>query len=415
MHPALRHRLPARAGAALLLLALVFPTVLRGESQDERWVAAWATSIQPPAPGISGPAVEGFAGHTLRLILRPAIGGGRLRLRICNTYGQVPLALGDVRLAERISGSEIRPQSGRIVTFAGSSAAGVPPGGSILSDPVSVGLRPGVDLAVDLYLPTPSGPPSWHFEANRTSYISLPGDHAGEIRWDAAKPSLSWFYLCGLDVIAPRRTHAVVAFGDSLTDGALSTTDAAADWPSVLARRVAAAGRSDVAVINAGISGNRLLEAGTGESALARFGRDALAIPGIATVILLEGGNDIGRAPPLATPAVCAAAVIDGYRQLIRRAHAAGLRIVAGTLTPMGGNTYYGTAAKQAAREIVNGWLRRTAGTPQGFDAVIDFDGVLRDPARPERLRPAYDSGDHLHPNDTGYRAMAEAVDLDLL
>src|SRR5262249_35671823 len=223
------------------------------------------------------------------------------------------------------------------------------------------------------------------------------------------------FYLCGLDVAAPRNVRAVVAFGDSVTDGAGAAADTAGDWPAQLALRLAAAGRHDIGVINAGISGNRLLPGGgVGESALARFDRDVLAVPGVRTIILLEGGNDIGAQPRLTQPEVGAAAIIAGYRELIHRAHGAGLRILAGTLTPTGGSGY-GTPDKQAERRIVNAWIQQVVGPPEGFDGVVDFDAALKDPAHPDRLRPAYDCGDHLHPNDAGYRAMAAAVDFGQL
>jgi lysophospholipase L1-like esterase len=415
MHIALRRYLALLGAPAMLLFGLGFSGELRADNASEHWVAAWATSVQPPKPQTVGAAATGFEARSLRMILRPAIGGERLRLRICNSYGNFALLLDDVRIAARASGPDIRPESARPVTFAGQRAIRIAPGASVLSDPVPLAPMAGEDLAVDVHLPLSSGPPTWHAEANRTSYISVRGNYAGSPHWEGSRPVLSWFFICGLDVAVPRSTRAVVLLGDSLTDGAQSSIDSAADWPSVLARRLAEAGRKDIAVINAGISGNRLLDGGgVGDSALSRFDRDVLAVPGVSTVILLEGGNDIGMAPPLMQPAIGAAAIIDAYRELIRRAHSAGLRIIAGTLTATGGSGY-GTPAKQAERQIVNAWLHQVAGHPGGFDAVIDFDAVVRDPAQPSRLRPGFDSGDHLHPNDAGYRAMAWAVDLGLL
>jgi len=411
----LRRYLTLLGAPLMLVLGFAFSGALRADDAGEHWVAAWATSVQPPNLRTVGSAATGFEGRSLRMILRPPVGGERLRLRICNSYGKFALLLDDVRIAPRASGPDIRPESAQVVTFRGQRSIRIAAGASVLSDPVPLAPRAGEDLAVDLHLPLSSGPPTWHAEANRTSYISERGNYVGVPHWDGARPVLSWFFICGLDVAAPRSVRAVVLLGDSVTDGARSSIDSAADWPSVLARRLAEAGRKDIAVINAGISGNRLrYGGGVGANALSRFDRDVLAVPGVSTVILLEGGNDIGTAPPLMQPTIGAAAIIDAYRELIRRAHAAGLRIIAGTLTATGGSGY-GTPAKQAERQIVNAWLHQLAGRPGGFDAVIDFDAVLRDPAQPDRLRPAFDSGDHLHPNDAGYRAMAGAVDLGLL
>jgi len=400
--------------SVLLLLALVIPVELQADSGEEHWVAAWATSVQPPNRRSVGAPAKGFAARTLRMNLRSTIGGERLRLKICNTYGNLALNLGDIWIAGRVSGPNIRPDRVRVVTFGGQKSIRLPAGTNALSDPVLLPAKAGEDLTVDLYVPVSTGPPTWHEEANRTSYISPWGDYAGVPAWPKSTPMSSWFFLCGLDVAVSRNVGAIVAFGDSLTDGAKSTIDSQGDWPSVLTQRLAQAGRTDITVINAGISGNRLLKGGVGDNALSRFDRDVLDVPGIRTVILLEGGNDIGAAAPLMQPAVGAAQIIDAYRQLIRRAHAAGLRIIGGTLTATAGSGY-GTPVKQAERQIVNDWLRQFAGQPGGFDAVIDFDAATRDPMQPERLRPAYDSGDHLHPNNSGYRAMAQAINLGLL
>ncbi|HEX4569015.1 MAG TPA: SGNH/GDSL hydrolase family protein [Dongiaceae bacterium] len=410
-----RRYLALLGAAPMLVLGFAIFGELRADSAGEHWVAAWATSVEPPNQRTVGAAATGFEDRSLRMILRPTIGGGRLRLRICNSYGKFTLGLDDVRIASRTSGPDIRSDSAHRVTFHDQTSIQIAAGASAVSDAAPLAAIGGEDLAVDLHLPFFSGPPTWHAEANRTSYISVRGNYAGVAHWDGAKPVLSWFFICGLDVAAPRNARAVVLLGDSVTDGARSSIDSAADWPSGLARRLAEAGRKDIAIINAGISGNRLLDGGgVGESALSRFDRDVLAVPGVSTVILLEGGNDIGTAPPLMQPTIGAAAIIDAYRELIRRAHAAGLRIIAGTLTATGGSGY-GTPPKQAERQIVNAWLHQLAGRPGGFDAVVDFDAALRDPTQPDRLRPAFDSGDHLHPNDAGYRAMAAAVDLGLL
>ena len=254
-----------------LLVGLALSGELRADNAGEHWVAAWATSVQPPSLRTVGTAATGFEERSLRMILRPTIGGARLRLRICNSYGKFALLLDDVRIAPRASGSDIRPERAQIVTFHGQKSIRIAPGGNVLSDPVPLALTAGEDLAVDLHLPLSSGPPTWHAEANRISYISARGNYAGVPHWDGARPVLSWFFICGLDVTAPRSTRAVVLLGDSVTDGTQSSIDFAADWPSVLARRLAEAGRKDIAVINAGISGNRLRDGGgVGDSARPR-------------------------------------------------------------------------------------------------------------------------------------------------
>jgi hypothetical protein len=259
---------------------------------SEHWVASWAASIEPPDRRTVPPAATGFAGHTLRVVMRPSIGGSGLRVKLCNTYGRLPVFLGEARIAIRAVGAGIRLPSQHVVTFGGQRSSQIAAGASVLSDPVALAPQSGEDLAVDLYFPAASGPPTWHAVADLASYLSPAGNHAAAPDWPQSTRLMSWFYLCGLDVAAPRNVRAVVAFGDSVTDGAGAAADTAGDWPAQLALRLAAAGRHDIGVINAGISGNRLLPGGgVGESALARFDRDVLAVPGVRTIILLEGGK----------------------------------------------------------------------------------------------------------------------------
>ncbi|HUO67042.1 MAG TPA: SGNH/GDSL hydrolase family protein, partial [Gammaproteobacteria bacterium] len=270
-------------------------------------------------------------------------------------------------------------------------------------------------LAIDLDIPGDIGigasPATTHNGASQTSYISTAGDHAGEVRLPVDRPFGAWLALARVEVAAPEGTRAVVTFGDSITDGARSTVDANARWPDELARRLAAQKKGEVAVLNAGISGNRVLGDDAtyraGASALARFDKDVLMQTGATHVIVLEGINDIGVARANASPS--ADDLIAGHRQLIARAHARGLKIYGATLTPFEGAVYY-TPEGEAKRQALNNWIR----TSGEYDGVIDFDKVARDPASPSKFATAVDSGDHLHPGDAGYKAMGDAIDLAL-
>ena len=286
------------------------------------------------------------------------------------------------------------------------------PGAVLVSDPVELMVPPLSDLAIDLYLPgdaaAAESPVSWHNRSDRTSYVSNPGNHAGTVEFPATAATESWFYLARVEVAARDHTGAVVTIGDSITDGYCSSVDGNSAWPDHLAARFQANG-IDLAVLNVGIGGNRVLGGGAGRSALARFDRDVLLQTGATHVIVLEGINDISGAP---RPGVTAAALIAGHRQLIARARARGLTIFGATLTPFEGTTIpgYWTPEGEAIRRELNEWIR----TSGEYDAVLDFDAATRDPARPTWFRPEYDCGDRLHPGDAGYEAMANAVDLDL-
>jgi lysophospholipase L1-like esterase len=284
----------------------------------------------------------------------------------------------------------------------------IPPGGQILTDSVRLAVRPFERLAVSIYLPGPTGSPTEHRRAEEINYVAK-GDQAldGESEGFRTR-TISWYFATGVEVWSPARDiGTVIAFGDSITDGTGSRTGANDRWPNDLARRLATRHGTTLSVVNAGIGGNRLLEDSPccGPSALTRFGRDVLRQPNVKVVILLEGINDIGRGGNLPTQRI-----IDGYRRLIGRAHAAGVKILGATLTPFGGSFYW-TPTHAAVRDAVNRWIRRSG----AFDGVIAFAAAVADPRNPEKLRRAYDSGDHLHPNDAGYRAMARAVNLDVL
>jgi lysophospholipase L1-like esterase len=308
-------------------------------------------------------------------------------------------------------GSAIIAASNRALTFSGRPAAIIPAGGSILSDPVDLAVPAVGDLVVSVYVPEDSGPPTQHGTGLHTTYISGPGNFAAETDFKADRTTFQWYFLSSVQVLAPADTFAVVTFGDSITDGATSSNDTNSSWPAVLSRRLAAA-KKNVAVINQGISGNRVLRDGTGANAFARFDRDVVSQPGVKYVVVMEGINDIGQGTRQGAPpenAVTADDLIAAYRQLAARAHEHGIKIIGATLTPYEGAAYQSPAG-EAIRSAVNAFIR-TSGV---FDGVFDFDAVIRDPNAPTKFRKEFNDRDNLHPNDAGYKAMAESIDLGI-
>jgi lysophospholipase L1-like esterase len=391
----------------LVLAACAAPSTQDPRPQAPRWLATWTASpydAGPRPPRDSVDRVPKLFDQTLRLVVRTSIGGERVRIRLSNEYGDRPLVIDAAHIAVRDSGTAIVPATDRALTFGGRSAVRMLPGAVVLSDPVALSVPALGDLAVSLHLADSARLSTRHPLALQTSYVGH-GNVAGAQRFAPDTTLEIWPYLVGVDVVNPSVAGVIVAIGNSITDGARSTRDANTRWPNVLAARMLrdAAPR---AVVNAGISGGRVLTYGAGPSALARFERDVLATPGLTHVILLEGINDIGRS---AVDGVTADDIIFGYRQLIARAHERGVRIFGATLTPAGPRTSF-TPALEAKRAAVNAFIR----TSGEFDGVIDFDAATRDPANPLQFLPAYDSGDHLHPGDAGDRAMGEAVDVRL-
>jgi lysophospholipase L1-like esterase len=375
-------------------------------ASQARWVAGWSASPQAAVPRTA--FALGFDHQTVRNIVLTSAGGSWARVRFSNAFGRRALRIGRAALGPAGAGAAVVDGRNAPLTFHGRPFVVIPPGGQVLSDSIRLAVRPFERLAVSIYLPGPTGPPTEHRRAKEINYAGR-GDQAldGESEGFRTR-TISWYFATGIDVWSPARDiGTVVAFGDSITDGVGSRMDANGRWPNDLAWRLAKRHGTTLSVVNAGIGGNRLLEDSQccGVSALARFGRDVLRQPNVKVVILLEGINDIGRGGNLS-----AQPIIAGYRQLIARAHAAGVKIFGATLTPFGGSFYW-TPTHAAVRDTVNRWIRRSG----AFDGVIDFADAVADPRNPEKLRRAYDSGDHLHPNDAGYRAMARAANLHVL
>lgn len=405
--------------AGILALALVLsvaPAALaRRAPSGEIWVGTWSASMQGPINfGGRATPTEGFDNQTVRMIVRTSIGGSRVRVRLSNAFGAAPLVLGATHIAIRSSGSAISPESDRALTFSGRSSITIPPGAVMVSDPVDLEVPELGYLSISIYVPNKTGVPTWHGTGLHTTFISGPGDFTAKPDLPQATTQASWFWLAGVDVTAPQGTGAIVAFGDSITDGARSTVDADQSWPSQLAWRLLREGSDReprLSVLNAGISGNRIWHDQIGNNALERLDRDVLVQTGVEEMIVLEGVNDLGfsNTPAAADQAVSADDIIAGLRQIIERAHTRGIKVIGGTLTPFEGANYASPEA-EIKREAVNSWIRNGG----VFDAVIDFEAAVRDPQHPTKSLPAYDSGDHLHPNDAGYKAMADAIDLSL-
>jgi lysophospholipase L1-like esterase len=412
-------------------------------SSAEHWVSTWATAQSlapgsgrgggragaapqlgpPPAPrpqngpgpgrgnnpqGIIPPSLND---QTVRMVVHTSLGGHRVRVQLSVAFGASELTIGSAHIAARSKESEIIPATDRVLTFGGKPGCTIQPGVLMFSDPVDLEVAPMSDLAVSIYLPKDTGPPTNHPVGLHTAYISK-GDTTGLAVMPEPSTTTAYLWLSSVDVPAAPKAFAIVAYGDSITDGYATTRDANLAWPALLAKRLAAnKATAHIAVLNQGISGNQVLRDGAGISALARFDRDVLSRPGVKWMILLEGINDInirGRNP--GPEALTSEELIAGYRQLIERAHTYGIRVIGATIMPEEGVP---TASErgEGIRTSVNQWIR----TSKAFDAVVDFDAVVRDPQRPARIRADFDPGDHIHPNDAGNQAMADAFDLTIL
>jgi lysophospholipase L1-like esterase len=359
-------------------------------------VATWGAS---PLPDYTG---RRFTDQTFRNVVYTSVGGKNLRIRLSNDYGHAPVAFTDVRVGRQQRGAAIVPGTNRAVTFDGHRSVTLYPGTDVYSDPLPGDVPAAQHLVVSIYLPGPSGPTTNHWSSEQTTYVSTRGDHAAD-EHAAAYPSAGddtvWWYLDAITVEVPGSVHTVVALGDSLTDGYASSLNAERRYPDLLAARLRQQPkRGQFGVLNEGVSGEKVT---TGM--LSRLDRDVFAQPGVTSIIYLGGINDISTDHT-------AAQLIAADTQIIDRAHVLGIRVLGGTLTPFAGSITY-NAARERTRQSLNRWIR----TSGAFDGVVDFDRALRDPADPMNLRAAYDSGDHIHPDDAGYAAMADAVDLHAL
>jgi len=385
-----------------------------GAEAATNWVGTWMASQQLVEPGNLPPA-PAFTDTTLRQIVRVSMGGRTLRVRFSNEFGRAPLTLLAAGIARAGGGSAIDPATDRALTFAGRPAATIPEGAVLLSDPIEFDLPALSNLAVTIHVKGAPPDVTGHPGSRTTSYLQA-GRAVSAPGLPDAVPVDHWYFLGGGDVVTPRTAGAVVILGDSITDGRGSTTNGNDRWPDVLARRLQASpATAGVAVLNAGIGGNRLLRDGLGPNVLARLDRDVLAQAGVRWLIVLEGINDIGTAAGARAkgePAATSEDIIASYEQIVERARAHGIRVYGATIMPFEGFSYAGyfTPESEADRQRANAWIR----TSDRFDAVIDFDKVTRDPERPSRLSASVDGGDRLHPSAAGYRIMGEAVDLKL-
>lgn len=414
------------------LLALLSICILTNplHAQDAEWVATWGTAtvlalysppawIQPPPadtlppdppPSPVVPVPPTYSDQSLRMIVRTSLGGSQLRLQFSAALGTAPTRLGAVRVALHTGEGAIDPASDRVVTFAGNPSLVLHPGSLVVSDPITLEVPPLAEVAISIYLPEESDTRSFHELGLNTTYVA-DGNVVSAARFPGNETNRSYFWLTGLEVLAPAGSGTVVAFGDSITDGYSTTADAHRAWPALLAQRLQASPATQrLGVVNMGISGNRVLREFVGSSALARFDRDVLARSGVEWILLLEGVNDINFTALPGAPAsqqTSAEEIIEGLSQLVARAHAHGIKVMGGTLLPMGG-LWLHNPQTEAMRQAVNSWIRNS----NVLDVVVDFDALMRDPDNPQRLHPDYDSGDFIHPNDAGNAVMAEAIDL---
>ena len=413
----------SRSLIIVCLVASLFALAPFSFAQDH-WVGTWSTAVVVrPAPAAATPAAPAGRGgqrppafelnnQTLRQIVHVSLGGQRTRVVLSNVFGTVPLQVDAAQVALHDQDSKIAAGSSHPLTFGGRPSVTIPTGAEMFSDPVSLAVAPMSDLVIDLYLPQEltDATLTTHGGANQTNYVSNTGNFAGAADFPVKGTTPSWYFLERVEVTAAPTVGAIVTFGDSITDGTRSTANTNSRWPDHLAKRLLAKPGDAHGILNQAIAGNRLLTEQVvpfGINALARFDRDVLAQTGVTHVVVLEGINDIGMARQ--GPGPSAEDLIAAHEQIVERAHAHGLKIYGCTLTPFEGAAYFSPAG-ETKRQAFNTWMR----SQKIYDGVIDFDAVVRDPQSPTKVQMAYDSGDHLHPNDAGYEAMGGAIDLKL-
>lgn len=398
------------------------PAAVLAQDHKDHWVGTWATASyarENTPPRIANTATAAVSlgafassAETLRQIVHVSIGGGSVRVALTNEYGSSSLVIGAASVAVSTGAGNVRADSVRPLQFGGKPGITIPMGAFVVSDPVDLKVEPLSDLAISVFLPEQTVPTlTQHGNAVQTN-LRVAGNAVAQATLDGAMPFYQYMFLKDVEVLAPADAGAIVAFGDSITDGAYVTRDSNMRWPDEMARRLQADKHArNLGVLNEGIGGNRVLHDDTGPNALARLGRDALDLPGVRYVVVLEAINDIGHAYQPENPydVVTADDLIQGYQQIIERAHQRGIKVIGATLTPYVGAKYASPAGEQV-RMAVNQWIR----TSHKFDGVIDFEAATRDPANPSMFAPSVDHGDHLHPGDAGYKVMGDAVDLGL-
>lgn len=394
--------------AAFVALVFAIPALsLAQTTPHPQWVGTWATA---PMLADGGFNVRPLSGVTLREIVHISAGGAEIRVRFTNAYGTDPLIVSDAHVMLSAGNAAIQPGTDHAITFGGATTVNIPPGAELFSDPIAFAVQPLSDLVVSFYLPSQvMRAETYHSFADQDNFIANGDVSTAPDLPDATKIS-SWYFFDGVDVQAADGSQAVVTLGDSITDGALSTHNGNLRWPDLLAARLNAdPNLKNISVLNVGIGGNRVLNEGYGPSAISRIDRDVLAQSGVHYVILLESINDISRVghSPIPADNITAEEVEWGFKQIADAAHEHGIKIIGSTVMPISRDA---ADKGEQIREAVNNWIR-TSGT---FDGVVDFDKITRDPANPTHLNANYDSGDHVHPNDAGYRAMGSGIDLSL-